>query len=139
MPHFIIEYTANLEADLHLERLFDQVHAALIGMRLFPTGGIRSRAYRVDRYRFADGARDYAGVHVQLKLSSARSPQVRREAGEAVFEVLSAHCAPIQARRLLALSMEVSVFEQDLFFNQNNLHPLFGPAPEAAPAQTAIR
>lgn len=139
MPHFIIEYTANLEAELHLERLFDRVHAELIGMRLFPTGGIRSRAHRIDRYRFADGAREYAGVHVQLKLSSARSPQVRREVGEAVFEVLSAHCAPIQARRLLALSMEVGVFEQELFFNRNNLHPLFEPVHGAAPAQLAIR
>jgi 5-carboxymethyl-2-hydroxymuconate isomerase len=125
VPHFIVEYTANLEQELQLELLFTRAHAELIGMRLFPTGGIRSRARRIDYYRFADGARDYAGVHIQVKLSAARPADVRRQVGEALFELCRAHFAPLQAKRYLALSLEVGLFEPDLFFNHNNLHSLF--------------
>jgi 5-carboxymethyl-2-hydroxymuconate isomerase len=126
VPHFIVEYTANLEGELELAPLFERVHEQLIALELFPTGGIRSRALRCDEYRFADGAGDYAGIHVQLKLSAARPPELRQQIGEAVFATVRDYCAPLRARRYLALSMEVGLFEPDLFFNDNNLHALFG-------------
>ncbi|WP_280349772.1 5-carboxymethyl-2-hydroxymuconate isomerase [Pseudomonas sp. BN414] len=125
MPHFIVEYTANLEGELALAPLFEAVHAQLIELALFPTGGIRSRARRVEEYRFADGSRDFAGIHVELKLSAARPPELRREIAATVFATLQHHCAPIQEKRFVALSMEVGLFDPDLFFNDNNLHALF--------------
>lgn len=128
MPHLIVEYSANLEHELDLEALFAKVHRQLIGMQLFPTGGIRSRARRTDHYRFADGLGDYAGVHVELKLSATRTQTLREEIGQTVFSLLQAHFAPLQARRYLALSMEVGVFHSGSFFNSNNLHALFEPS-----------
>lgn len=125
MPHVIVEYTANLEHEAQLEQLFERMHAELIGMQLFPTGGIRSRARRIEQFRFADGAHDYAGVHVEVKLSAARPAQIRKQVGAAVFEVCRQHFSALQARRYLALSLEVGLFQPEVFFNQNNLHPLF--------------
>ncbi|WP_175649674.1 5-carboxymethyl-2-hydroxymuconate isomerase [Pseudomonas sp. Marseille-P9899] len=128
MPHFIVEYSANLEGELVLAPLFAEVHDYLIGLQLFPTGGIRSRGRRIEHYRFADGREAFAGVHAQLKLSAARPPQLRREIAAGVFEVLKQHLAPLQQRRYVALSLEVGLFDPETFFNHNNLHPLF-PAP----------
>ncbi len=125
MPHFIVEYSANLEGELDLPQLFERVHAQLIELQLFPVGGIRSRARRVDTYRFADGAQLYAGIHVELKLSASRPAELREQLGQAVFATLCEHWQALQARRYVALSMEVGSFEPALFFNRNNLHPLF--------------
>ena len=128
MPHLIVEYSHNLDGELLLTPLFEQVHGLLIGLGLLPTGGIRSRARRIEHYRYADGLRDYAGIHVELKLSAAREPQLRRQVGEQVFEMIRAYCAPLRvARPYLALSMEVSLLHPDVFFNDNNLHGLFVP------------
>ncbi|MCY1430829.1 5-carboxymethyl-2-hydroxymuconate Delta-isomerase [compost metagenome] len=125
MPHFIVEYSANLEHELDLDRLFANVHRQLIAMQQFPTGGIRSRARRIEHYCFADGLGDYAGVHVELKLSATRPQAVREEIGQRIFATLEAHFADLQARRFLALSMEVGLFHPGSFFNSNNLHALF--------------
>lgn len=125
MPHFIVEYSANLEHELDLDRLFANVHRQLIAMQQFPTGGIRSRARRIEHYCFADGLGDYAGVHVELKLSATRPHAMREEIGQRIFATLEAHFADLQARRFLALSMEVGLFHPGSFFNSNNLHALF--------------
>jgi 5-carboxymethyl-2-hydroxymuconate isomerase len=125
MPHFIVEYSANLEHELDLDRLFANVHRHLIAMQQFPTGGIRSRARRIEHYCFADGLGDYAGVHVELKLSATRPQAMREEIGQRIFATLEAHFADLQARRFLALSMEVGLFHPGSFFNSNNLHALF--------------
>ncbi|WP_223593011.1 5-carboxymethyl-2-hydroxymuconate Delta-isomerase [Pseudomonas sp. A-R-19] len=125
MPHFIVEYSANLEHELDLDRLFANVHRQLIAMPQFPTGGIRSRARRIEHYCFADGLGDYAGVHVELKLSATRPQAMREEIGQRIFATLEAHFADLQARRFLALSMEVGLFHPGSFFNSNNLHALF--------------
>jgi 5-carboxymethyl-2-hydroxymuconate isomerase len=130
MPHFIVEYSANLKPALALEPLFEQVHAHLIGLRLFPTGGIRSRARCVDEYRYADGAGDYAGIHIELKLSAARDPELRQHIGEQVFALVREYCAPLRQQvPYLALSMEVSLLHPEVFFNDNNLHEIFGLVP----------
>ena len=125
MPHFIVEYTANLEGELELDTLFAKVHRELIAKQLFPTGGIRSRAHRIEHYCFADGLGDYAGVHVELKLSATRPQALREEVGQSIFATLQTHFADLQACRFLALSMEVGLFHPGAFFNSNNLHALF--------------
>ena len=127
MPHLILEYTANLEAEIQLEPLLECIHRRLIDLQLFPTGGIRSRARRVDTFRFADGAEDDAGIHIDLLLSGARSYAQRQEVGAAVFSIVCDYLKPLQARRYLALSLAVGTLEPSLFFNQNNLHERFGP------------
>lgn len=125
MPHFIVDYTANLEGELELAPLFERVHRQLIDLQLFPTGGIRSRARRIENFRFADGAEDDAGIHIELLLSGARPPELRQQVGAAVFATVCDYCAALQEHRYLALSMVVGTLEPTLFFNQNNLHARF--------------
>ncbi|WP_437880414.1 5-carboxymethyl-2-hydroxymuconate isomerase [Pseudomonas sp. LRF_L74] len=128
MPHFIVDYSANLEDELDLDVLFAKVHRQLIDMQLFPTGGIRSRARRIETFRFADGLADDAGVHIELLLSAARPRALCEQVGKALFETVKDHLQPLQARRFLALSMHVGLLTPELLFNQNNLHTRFEPA-----------
>lgn len=127
MPHIIIDYSANLEPHLELDALLASVHEDLIEMQLFPTGGIRSRARRIDHYRFADGARDYSGIHVEVLLSSLRPLEIRKEVGQRVFNRLQPAIQKLREHRpYIALSLSVGSIDAECFFNDNDIHQIFG-------------
>lgn len=122
MPHFIAEYSGNLEGEADFPTLFETVHQVLGNSGVFPLGGIRSRAIRHDTYRMADGQHDYAFVHMILKVGSGRDLQTRKKVAETLFEAIKAHFAPLQEKRLLAVSFEMAELDPVLNFKQNNIH-----------------
>lgn len=122
MPHFIAEYTDNLEQQADLPGLFEKVHRVLGDSGVFPLGGIRSRGVRLDTWRMADGKHDYAFVHMTLKVGHGRDLTTREAVAQAVFAVIIAHFAELQAQRLLALSFEMIELHPQLNFKQNNVH-----------------
>ena len=122
MPHFITEYTDNLEQQADLPGLFEKVHRVLGDSGVFPLGGIRSRGVRLDTWRMADGKHDYAFVHMTLKVGHGRDLTTREAVAQAVFAVIIAHFAELQAQRLLALSFEMIELHPQLNFKQNNVH-----------------
>ncbi|TFF13596.1 5-carboxymethyl-2-hydroxymuconate isomerase [Pseudomonas sp. BCA14] len=122
MPHFIVEYTDNIEQQADLPGLFEQVHRVLGDSGVFPLGGIRSRGVRLDTWRMADGKHDYAFVHMTLKVGHGRDLATRQAVAEAVFALITTHFAELQAQRLLALSFEMVELHPQLNFKQNNVH-----------------
>jgi len=128
MPHFIAEYTDNLEQQADLPGLFEKVHRVLGDSGVFPLGGIRSRGVRLDTWRMADGKHDYAFVHMTLKVGHGRDLTTREAVAQAVFAVIIAHFAELQAQRLLALSFEKIELHPQLNFKQNNVHAFLNNA-----------
>ena len=128
MPHFIAEYTDNLEQQADLPDLFEKVHRVLGDSGVFPLGGIRSRGVRLDTWRMADGKHDYAFVHMTLKVGHGRDLTTREAVAQAVFAVIIAHFAELQAQRLLALSFEMIELHPQLNFKQNNVHAFLNNA-----------
>ena len=122
MPHFIAEYTDNIEQQADLPGLFEKVHATLGSSGVFPLGGIRSRGVRLDTWRMADGKHDYAFVHMTLKVGHGRDLATRQQVAEKLFGVIAAHFATLQAERLLALSFEMIELHPELNFKLNNVH-----------------
>ena len=122
MPHFIAEYTDNIEQQADLPGLFEKVHETLGNSGVFPLGGIRSRGVRLDTWRMADGKHDYAFVHMTLKVGHGRDLATREAVAQAVFAVITEHFAELQAQRLLALSFEMIELHPQLNFKQNNVH-----------------
>ncbi|EIK61232.1 5-carboxymethyl-2-hydroxymuconate Delta-isomerase [Pseudomonas lactis] len=122
MPHFIAEYTDNLEPQADLPGLFEKIHRVLGDSGVFPLGGIRSRGVRLDTWRMADGKHDYAFVHMTLKVGHGRDLATREAVAQAVFAVITEHFAELQAQRLLALSFEMIELHPQLNFKQNNVH-----------------
>ena len=98
---------------------------ASVGGRL---GGVRSRAIRLDCYRMADGAEDYAFVHATLKLGAGRDEATKKRAGDALFEVVKTHFAALYEKRYLALSMEMAEFSEAGTWKHNNVHARFKKA-----------
>ncbi|SPL69502.1 5-carboxymethyl-2-hydroxymuconate Delta-isomerase [Acinetobacter stercoris] len=122
MPHFIAEYSANLEDSVDFQDLFEQVNNFLGGTGVFPLGGIRSRAIRMDKYRVADAKHDYAFVHMTLKVGSGRDLETRKKVATELFEIIERFFKALKDQRLLAISFEMTELDPVLNFKSNNIH-----------------
>ncbi len=128
MPHFIVEFTANLEAEGDIPSLLQKINDTLIAQEgVFPIGGIRSRAIRLDHYRMADGQADYAFVHAVLKIGAGRDERTKQRVGDALFDVVKRHFDALYEKRYLALSMELVEFSEAGTWKHNNVHARFKP------------
>jgi 5-carboxymethyl-2-hydroxymuconate isomerase len=126
MPHFIVEYTANLDQEADIPGLLKKVNDILIAQNgVFPIGGIRSRAIRLEHFRMADGQADYAFVHAQLKIGAGRDEATKQRVGDALFDMMKAHFAALYEKRYLALSMEIAEFSEAGTWKHNNVHARF--------------
>jgi 5-carboxymethyl-2-hydroxymuconate isomerase len=126
MPHFIVEYTANLEQEGDIPSLLKKANDTVIGQNgVFPTGGIRSRAVRLEHYCMADGQADYAFVHAQLKIGAGRDEATKQRVGDALFDMMKAHFAALYEQRYLALSLEIAEFSEAGTWKHNNVHARF--------------
>ena len=64
MPHFQIEYSANIEEVVDIGALCEAIRAAAAEIDTFPMAGIRVRATCVDHVAIADGDPKQAqGIH----------------------------------------------------------------------------
>ena len=122
MPHLYVEYSANTEEILAIDGLLDKLYAEALASGVFPLGGIRVRAQRIENYRIADCASDNAYVHVTALLGSGRPLDVRRRVGESLFATLCDYCKDAFERHPLALSFTMQELHSELNFKQNNLH-----------------
>lgn len=107
MPHFQIDYSANLEEVVDMGRLCEaiRVEAALIDT--FPLAGIRVRATCVDHYAIADGATKHGFIDLSVRLREGRSDEVKRDVISRIFAALKAFVSPALAERSIALSAEM--------------------------------
>src|ERR1700683_2398842 len=113
MAHLTYEYTANLSDSADMPGLLLKSNRILSAQQgVFPIGGIRSRAIRLDDWCMADGEADYAFVHGTLKIGAGRSVVEKKAVGDALFSMIKEHFADVFARRYLALSLELYEFDE---------------------------
>lgn len=122
MPHFFVEYSANIEPEIHLDALMERLYAAAVESGVFEPGGIRIRGVRRDRYRIADNHPDNGFVHVVGRIAHGRDQATRKRVGEALFQAVCDQLQPLFARRPLAISLELQELDPHLSFRKNNLH-----------------
>ena len=56
MPHFIVEYSSNLDDEIKIQKLLSTLHDATLETGVFPLGGIRFRAIRCAKIECASFA-----------------------------------------------------------------------------------
>ena len=122
MPHIIIEYSANLEADVAPQALVDALHKAALATGVFPLGGLRTRAARRDVYRIADGDPDNAFVAVSARIGAGRDAPTRLRVAQALMGALEEAVRGPFARRGLGLTVDVEEIDPAASLKTNNLH-----------------
>jgi 5-carboxymethyl-2-hydroxymuconate isomerase len=122
MPHFVIEYSANLEPDIDLRAIVDAVHKSAVESGLFKIGGIRVRTLKHDIYKVADGNPEHAFMHVRANILEGRSVEDREKLGNTTIAAVDAQLVKAQKKRGIALSVEVSEIDYNMSFKKNSLH-----------------
>ena len=122
MPHFTIEYSANLDARLDMAEVVEVVRKAAVEARIFPLGGIRVRAIRCDHFAVADGRGDYGFLDMVLRLGEGRDLATRKTAGEHIFRALSQHLDPVFSASKFALSFDMQINDKETSWKRNNIH-----------------
>ncbi len=122
MPHFTIEYSANLDRHVDMGAIVELVRKAAVETGIFPLGGIRVRALKCEHYAIADGQKDFSFLDMVLRLGEGRDLATRKKAGEHIFKALSAHLDPVFAKEKFALSFDMQINDKETSWKRNNIH-----------------
>ena len=114
MPHFHIEYSANLESLVDMAQLCEAVRAKAATIDTFPMAGIRVRATRVDHVAIANWNPKHGFVDLSVRLREGRPHDVKRDAITQIFAVLTDFMAPTMETLSVALSAEMRDIDADL-------------------------
>ena len=140
MPHLVILYTGQLDAEVSMGTLCQQMAQAMLtvkddeGKQVFPTGGTRVLAYPAPHYAVADGGAaskaaggngDYAFVYLNLRMGRGRSEAIQQRAGQTLLEVAKTFFAPVMAKRHIGVTLQIDVGAEVFDAKHSNLHPLF--------------
>ena len=125
MPHVIVEYTDNIDADIPaLLRAIAGRCAESDGV--LPLAGVRVRAIRLTEYVIADGKPEYGFVNVTVKMGSGRDPVFKRDFFGGLFDLIKAELAAAMAARPVALSMYVEEIDEAGAWRHNGVREALG-------------
>ena len=134
MPHLVVLYTGNLDQDTDMSglcrRLADTMLAARdeAGKQVFPTGGTRVLCYPAAHFAVADGQRDYAFIYLNLRMARGRSEAVKNRVGDSLSHAVKDALAPLFARRLIGVTLQIDEGTEIYDAKHSNIHPLFNKA-----------
>ena len=139
MPHLVILYTGQLDAEVNMTDLCRQLADAMltvqdeVGKPVFPKGGVRVLAYPAPHFAVSDGgaaglaatgSSDYAFVYLNLRMGRGRSEAIQQQAGKALVEVTHQFFAPVMAKRYIGVTLQIDVGPEVFDAKHSNIHPL---------------
>ena len=122
MPHFTIEYSANLDGRVDMGAVVELVRKEAVATGIFPLGGIRVRAVKCEHYAIANGDGNLGFLDMVLRLGEGRDLATRQKAGEHIFKALSAYLDPVFADGKFALSFDMQINDKETSWKRNNIH-----------------
>ncbi|MEJ8845522.1 5-carboxymethyl-2-hydroxymuconate Delta-isomerase [Variovorax rhizosphaerae] len=132
MPHLVILYTPNIEAQTDMGALCRSMADAMLaqrdddGKQVYPTGGTRVLAFPAAHYAVADGSGDHAFVYLNVRMASGRPDAVKKRIGDALLACAKQHFDPLIAQRHVGITLQIDEAPGQVYDGKlGNLHPLF--------------
>ena len=122
MPHFRVEYSANLQSKADIAALCIAVHKAVMATGLFELGAVRVRAFRADDFAVADMLPENAFIDMEFRVGAGRSAEDLKRAGEVIFKAASDVLQPLFATPHFALSLEIRSIDAGFSWKKNAIH-----------------
>ncbi len=114
MPHFMIDYSPNLEDAVNWPAFCDLLRQQAIATGVFPMAGVRVRAVRADHVSIADGDPKHGYIDISIRLRAGRAFEDKKRATDTIFAAARAFLEPLMQTRPIALSMEMRDIDPDL-------------------------
>ena len=122
MPHLRIEYSAGLEDYVDITELCNILSDTLKETNLFPTAGIRVRAFSTTKFSIADEDKENMFCDMHLRIGQGRSKNDRIIVGEAMFKRAKQIFNDLLEREYFALSIEIVEIEKAFSWKSNSIH-----------------
>ncbi len=135
MPHLVLLYTRQLDAECDMDALCRRLADTMLAQRddagapVFPVGGVRVLAYPAAHHAVADGSGDHAFCWFHLRMGRGRSASVHQRTGDALVATAREHFAPLLARRPVGLTLQIDEGPEVYDGKFGNLHALFANKP----------
>jgi 5-carboxymethyl-2-hydroxymuconate isomerase len=123
VPHFSIEYSANLDQTVDMTEICGLVSRTILETGLFEMGAVRVRAFRAEAYAIADGLAQNGFIDMSFRIGRGRSAEEKKRTGEAIFAAVSQHLEALFATPHFALSLEIREIDAELSWKKNAIHP----------------
>ncbi len=121
MPHFTIEYSANLDAEVDMQSFCEEIRRAALSTGVFEIGAVRVRAIRCEHYAIADNHPGNSFIDVSARVAR-RDLAVKQRVGEAVFAAMTAFLGGLLDGGHFALSFEIREIDPELSYRRNSIH-----------------
>jgi 5-carboxymethyl-2-hydroxymuconate isomerase len=137
MPHIIIEYSSNLATRTDLRELVRKTHETALQTGVFELAGLRTRCEPRDIYRIADGHPDNTFLTVNIRIGHGRDEATRHRVGQAIFDCVCEHLAPIYAATPIGITVDVAEIDPVASFKKNNMREIIKARQERQAARAA--
>ncbi|MAU40037.1 MAG: 5-carboxymethyl-2-hydroxymuconate isomerase [Kordiimonas sp.] len=121
MPHFIIEYSANLDDKIDMDALMLALRDAIMAAEVFPLSGTKIRTQRHDTYLVADGHPDNAFLHVQGRILPGRTMEAKENASNLIFKAMTDILDPLFDQLPFGLSLDIQEMSEELNRKKKNI------------------
>lgn len=132
MPHLVILYTPNLEAEADMTTLCRKLADIMLatrdeeGKQVFPTGGTRVLAYPAAHCAVADGKADYGFIYLNLRMATGRSDAIKKRAGDALLAGARGHFGSLFEQQPIGMTLQIDESPGQVYDGKHStLHPLF--------------
>jgi 5-carboxymethyl-2-hydroxymuconate isomerase len=134
MPHLVILYTPDVEADADMPALCRALADTMLAQRddqqrpVFPVGGTRVLAYPAAHFAVADGSGEHGFVYLNLRMAAGRPDAVKKRVGDALLARLKRHVEPLLAKRHVGITLQIDEAPGQVYDGKcGNLHAIFQP------------
>lgn len=122
MPHFRIEYSANLKGKMNVGDLCAVVHQSIMASGLFELGAVRVRAFCAEHYAIADQLPENSFIDMEFRVGAGRRVEDLKRAGEAIFAAAQNVVEPLYSTPHFSLSLEIRTIDAELSWKKNAMH-----------------
>jgi 5-carboxymethyl-2-hydroxymuconate isomerase len=123
MPHFVFEYSSNLDGRVDFDALCARVLETVLDSGLFEIGAVRVRAVRCEAYAIADRLPENAFIDMSFRIGAGRSAADRKRLGDSIFAAVTETLSALFEMPHFALSLEIREIDPDLSWKKNAIHP----------------
>ena len=121
MPHVIVEYSANIEAELPPQKLVEEIHAAAIASGIAEPVAVRTRLKRREHYRVGDGSPENAFVHIDIRARKGRTLEQKKHAVQTIYDQANRTLDVVFRARPLALTVEIHEIDPETRLLRNGM------------------
>jgi len=121
MPHVIVEYSANIEAEITPQQLVEEIHAAAITSGIAEPVAVRTRLKRREHFRVGDGSAENAFVHIDIRARKGRTLEQKKHAVQTIYDQANKTLEPVFQGRPLALTVEIHEIDPETRLLRNGM------------------